>query len=55
MRALQDVTFAAQVASRVCVMRTTDFSAWKKDWEDCELGEWLDLVVLRGWGMTIEG
>jgi hypothetical protein len=31
---VQVVTFAAQVASRVCVTRTMDFSAWKKDWED---------------------
>lgn len=30
---VQVVMFAAQVASRVWVMRTMDLAAWKKDWE----------------------
>jgi hypothetical protein len=35
MRFVQLSTLARQVASRTWLMRTTDFSAWKKDWEVC--------------------
>jgi len=41
-RASQEVALAEQVASSVSVTRTTDFSAWKKDWED-----WLSWILVR--------
>jgi len=34
-KALHLVTFAAHVASRVWVIRRTDFEAWKKELEFC--------------------